>query len=147
MLRPSSLACRLVPSGLRTFSKGWGLLSRDSAAHGTLLDTGGAAALWEKSHGPRRVLGQTKEGLDLLAQRREKDPTDCVHGGGAEGPSKATANPGRRGQGEAVACWGATSEARTARQWGFDGGLWTEADGVRPFQGSVESRWALLPES
>lgn len=96
MQRPSSLACRLVPSVLRTFSKGRGLRSRGSAAHGTLLDTGGAAALWEKSHGPRRVLGQTKEGLDLLAQRREKDPTDCVHGGGAEGPSKVTANPGRR---------------------------------------------------
>lgn len=33
-------------------------------------------------------------GLDLLAQPREKDPTDCVHGGGAEGPSKVTAKPG-----------------------------------------------------
>lgn len=62
MLRSSSLACRLVPSGLRTFSKGWGLLSRGSAAYGTLLDTGGAAALWEKSHGRRRVLDRQKRG-------------------------------------------------------------------------------------
>lgn len=146
MLTPSSLACRLVPSGLRTLSKGWGLLSPGPAAYGTLLDTGGAAALGEESWTSTGIRTD-KRGAGPARPTEGKGPDRLRAWGRRRGAVEGDGQSGRRGQGEAVACWGGTPEARTAKQWGFDGGLWTEADGVCPFQGSVESRWALLPES
>lgn len=100
-----------------------------------------------------RVMGlegirSDKRGAGTCAPRvgKRTEQMVCI-GGGSEGRAEVTAKPGRRGLGEAVACWGPTPETGAGGQWGFDGGLWTGAGGVFPFQGSVESKWALLLES
>lgn len=79
-LSPSSLACRLVPSGLRSFN-----LSRGSAVWGTLLGTGEAAALADGSWA-LRVLGQTKLGLGPARPEWGKGPNRrCALGAAPRG--------------------------------------------------------------